>query len=114
MSKDWYIGQEVVCVNDRSFGSYKLPIKAGEVYKIRGFDTEPPFVLEDFIFGMGIYLEGIHRDFSTRTGKEYSFYKWRFKPVEKPKSEKEMEIFQKILDGVNNKVKIDVKEEEKV
>ena len=114
--KDWHVGMEVVCINAQTFSGAPMPIKEGQVYKIRGFDAHPPYVLADYILGMGIYLEGISQDISPRTGKEYSFYARRFRPVVKPKKEVSIEIFNKILDGVNKgiNVKIEERENEKV
>lgn len=106
--RDWHVGMKVVCINDTPAFTNPLRIKKGEIYTIRGFDANPPFVLIDMILGLGVYLEEIHQDLSPATGKEFSFYAWRFKPLEKSKKEVSIEVFQKILDKVN------VKEEEKV
>ena len=103
--KDWYVGMEVVCIDNRPRGqkSNAPLLEVGKVYKIRAFDLNPPLVMSDILFGPCLYVEGITCGISALTGKELSFYWWRFKPVVKPKKEEDISVFQKILDTINVK-----------
>ena len=92
MSLDFFIGQEVVCVDDRFDEDIKalhmLPV-LNNIYTIRGvdvfFDDQPTCVLEevknDEIFSYGYGM------------KEFQFFLWHFKPLKKTS----IETFEKLL-----------------
>lgn len=107
--RDWYIGMEVVCVDKTPYfwtgGPNVARLELNKVYRIRGFDKDPPYVILDKILGLGVYLEEIVLETSDKTGKEYAYYARRFRPVEKIKSRESLEVFKGLLAGkpVNGK-----------
>lgn len=103
MKCNFYIGQKVVCVNNKgnfssiaraSLGSDGcVEIKEGEIYTIRDIYYDP-FCKDD---GIVVNLEEVRRKIH-EGGRELGYHHSRFRPLEKKKTD--ISIFQSILNDV--------------
>ncbi len=96
MNAPFYIGQEVVCVNDKNIKHIhrfsSIPVE-GKKYTIRGMIAP-----DNYSPTWGVYLEEILGSFSEYFGCEYAFYASRFRPIDK--IDQEIEIMRKnIISG---------------
>ncbi len=88
MSTEFYVGQQVVCVNDTN-GAFYHPsmayqpvgtlngLKRGCIYKVRGLGAH------EFTKAPGLYLEEIIRPIMGDESREATFNCHRFRPVAK-------------------------------
>lgn len=107
---DWYVGQKVVCIEDRPSvfsecviwrESFKIPLQKNHIYTIRQVcqDTNKNIVLR---------LEEIYC-ISSLTNLEYNWIDKRFRPLDE--KEIDISVFHSILNKVNNTIKTPIMEE---
>lgn len=87
----FHVGQKVVCVYDsipEPWASHLIPIKIGNVYRVRDLPISPTG-------RAGIYLDGIHNPLHERWGMERGYCPEYFRPVKTT----DISIFRKILNS---------------
>ena len=87
------IGQKIVCVYDdipEPWASHLIPIKIGDVYRVRGLPISPTG-------RPGIYLAGIHNPVHEVFDMERGYCREYFRPAVEKKTD--ISIFTKILNS---------------
>jgi hypothetical protein len=92
----FYIGQKVVCVDDKPTRFGRLLTK-GATYTIRTFLPR----IEYFEVDDGVHLVEIHLPLHELWQTECGFFASRFRPLDERKTD--IAVFTKILDGVRSK-----------
>lgn len=118
MKCKFYVGQEVVCINDdwsnwhpENYNDIpNRPIK-GQKYTIREIKITSFYTSNSYkqvVQEIGILFKEIINpewiwELSNGKLEEYYFYHARFAPLEEKKKDTDISIFKTILDGVNKK-----------
>ena len=76
---EFYVGQDVVCIDDKTLPKMYLEIREGEVYKIRWIGMHKAYLHGEYL---GVRLEGIYRGECPQFGDDDTpFAARRFRPL---------------------------------